>query len=65
MALTEVNCSRVQFMPGDRVIVRSRHQLTPQETDKLRKMVERWAGPNIEVLVVDLTKMELIVEQSR
>ena len=63
--LADVQCTRMQFQPGDRLLVKVFQPKTPSEMKKIRKMVERWAGSHVEVLVVDVTQMEIRIEQSR
>ena len=61
--LADVQCSRLQFQPGDRILVRSYHKLDVSETRKLRKTIEKWAGVSVEVLIYDGTEMEITVEK--
>lgn len=67
--LADVKCSRLCFQPGDKVLVKVYHSLTKEETNRLKKTVEKWAGDYVEVLIVDATKMEVTKldkeEQSR
>jgi len=62
--LADVQCSRIQFQPGDRIMVQVYQRLTPAEMARLRKTVERWAGNCVEVLVVDRTQIELTIERA-
>lgn len=57
--LADVQCSRMQFQPGDKVMVKVYDRLTKEEHRKTKKMVERWAGDGVEVLIVDTTRMEV------
>ncbi len=61
--LAEVHCSRIQFAPGDRILVKVRERLTSQQISKLRNSIERWA-PGVPVLIMDLTRMEIEIEQA-
>ena len=61
--IAEVQCTRYQFRPGDRVLVRVFHRLSVEELKKLRKSVEKWAGDVVEVLIYNGTEMEIQVEQ--
>jgi hypothetical protein len=61
--LADVQCTRMQFRPGDRLLVRSRRPLDKEGFKKLHRMVQRWAGDHVEVLVIDLTKVEIELEQ--
>ncbi len=61
--LAEVQCSRLQFQPGDRVIVRTMHRLTSEEQKKLRRTIVKFAGCEIEVLIYCMADMEITVEK--
>lgn len=61
--LMDVKLSPVRFQPGDRVIVRVHHRISQEEARKIQKTVEKWAGDHVEVLVVDLTAMEVTIER--
>lgn len=60
--LADVQCNRVQFRPGDRVLVRVYQQLDRDALERLRKTVVRWTGPDVEVLIVDGSRMEVQIE---
>jgi len=61
--LADVKCTRIQFQPGDRVIVNVYHHLTIDEKKKLSRTIVKWAGEDVEVLVVDRNYMEVIVDK--
>lgn len=63
--LAEVSCSRIKFEPGDRILVRTHHKLTQDEQKKLKKSIEKWAGEPIEVLIVNLSDMDISIEHRR
>lgn len=50
--IADVNCTRLRFEPGDRVIVRTRHRLDAEQQKRLRSGLCKWAGVEIEVLIV-------------
>jgi len=60
--LADVQCSRLQFQPGDRVIVRVHQPITKEQARRLKKTVEKWAGDCVEVLVVNSLEMSVHVE---
>lgn len=62
--LADVQCSRLKFEPGDRVIVRVKQRLDRDSFKKLRKSVERWAGDHVEVILIDTTLMEIEVDRA-
>ena len=61
--LAEVQCSRLQFQPGDRVIVRTTHRLDAGQQRKLRRSILKFAGVEVEVLIYCMTDMEITVEK--
>ena len=63
--LAEVKCQRIQFQPGDRIIVRVFHSLNKDEKKKLRRTIQQWAGVEVAVLIVDATEMEVRIEKSK
>ena len=62
-SLAQVNCSRIQFQPGDRVLVRVYETMSKGRLDRLKSTVQRWAGPGVEVLIYNCTKMEVTIGQ--
>ena len=60
--LADVQCSRLQFQPGDRVVVRVYRAISPEQSRRLKKTVEKWAGDCVEVLVINALEMNLHVE---
>ncbi len=61
--LADVSCSKVHFDPGDRIIVRTFHQLNIEEKKKLTKTIQKWAGCEIEVLIYCILDMEMEIER--
>ena len=57
--LADVQCSRMSFENGDKILVKMRQPSTSKERDRIRRTIERWAGDLVEVLVVDLARMDL------
>ena len=62
--IADVQCSRLQFQPGDKVVVRLRQRLERDAIKKLKKSVERWAGDHVEVIVVDTTVFDLDIQKT-
>lgn len=60
--LADVQCSRLQFQPGDRILVRCYRRLSEEQEKKLKKSVERWAGNCVEVLVINALEVSVDVE---
>ena len=63
--LADVQCQRLKFEPGDRVIVRVHAELDRDQKSKLRKTVQRWAGSDTEVLLVDMRMFDIEVDSAR
>lgn len=63
--LADVKCSRYHFQPGDRLLVRVYEPMDLERMQHLRRTVQKWAGPDVEVLIYNVTKMEVEVEQNR
>lgn len=61
--LADVNCTRIAFNPGERILVRLRRPMDLEAKKKLRRSVERWAGGGVEVLIVDPAEMEVEIER--
>lgn len=61
--IAEVSCSRIQFQPGDRVLVRVYHDLDEEEKSKLRRTITRWAGCDVEILIFNGLAMDVKVEK--
>ena len=59
--LADVQCTNMQFKSGDRILVKVRQRLDREAHRKIQKTVEKWAGDHVEVLVIDLTLMEIEV----
>lgn len=60
--LAEVSCKKHRFLPGDRVIVNVFERLSTSDTKRLRRTVQKWAGQDVEILIVDNTVAEVFVE---
>ena len=60
--LSDVQCSRVVFQPGDRVLVRVYHNLDWEQERKLRRTIQKWAGVDVEILIINPLEMELKIE---
>ena len=61
--IAEVDCSRIRFRDGDRVLVRTYANYDRAQMDRMRAMVRRWAGREVEVLFYNANAMEITVEQ--
>ena len=59
--LADVQCSRLTFEPGDRIIVRTHQKLDRDQQRKLRRSIRRFAGCEVEVLIINLLEMDIEV----
>lgn len=62
--LADVQCTRLQFRPGDRILVRHFGKLDYGQQRKLRKTIQKWAGVELEVLIIDTSRMDIQIEQN-
>ena len=62
--LAEVQCSRLKFEPGDRVLVRVYRQIDNEQRKRLERIVEKWAGCAVRVLVINGAEMDLEIERA-
>jgi hypothetical protein len=63
--IADVQCQRLRFEPGDRIIVRVYSDLDRDQKRKLLKSVQKWAGSDVEVLLVDMRKYDIEVEKCK
>jgi len=61
--IADIQCTRLQFQPGDRILVRSHHRLDPDQIKKLKKSIKKWAGVEVEILVYCTLDLDIHVEQ--
>ncbi len=61
--IADVQCSRLTFQPGDRIIVRVRTRLDGSQIRKLRKSVQKFAGCEVEVLIINELVMNIEVQK--
>jgi hypothetical protein len=60
--IADVQCSRIQFQSGDRVLVRVYTKLDREQEKKLRRSIQKWAGCEIEVFVYNGLEMDISAE---
>jgi len=63
--VANVDFSRLKIESGDKVIVRYWCDLDDGQRRKLRNAVSRWAGADVEVLLVDARKFDVDVRKVR
>jgi len=62
--IANVQCSRLVFQPGDRIIVRVCTDLDRDQKRKLLQSVRKWAGTDVEVLLVDVRMFDIEIEKA-
>jgi len=63
--IADVQCSRLVFQPGDRILVKVYTKIDKDQIRKLRKSITKWAGCEVEVLVYNALDMEITVDQEQ
>ncbi len=63
--IADVQCSRLVFEPGDRILVRTTHSLDNEAKRKLRKSILKWAGVEVEVLIICLLDLDIEIEKRK
>ena len=58
----DLKCSKINFNPGDRVLVRTTHRLNYEDNKKLKKLIEKWAGVELEILIICILDLDLEIE---
>lgn len=61
--LAEIRCEKIQFNPGDRILVRVYEKLSNEQDCRLRKTIERWAGTDINILIVCEKEVDFQIER--
>jgi len=60
MAIQTYQCRRLQFVPGDRLLVTVPRGMNERQIDQVRRAVTKWAGDQVPLLVVqDDIKVEV------
>ena len=61
--IADVQCRRMTFQPADRIIVRVRDKLDSYQKKRLRKSVRKFAGCEVEVLIINELEMDFEVQK--
>jgi hypothetical protein len=61
--IADVSCSKLLFQPGDRILVKSFHRLDIDQKKKLISSIKKWAGCDVEVLVICTTDFDITIDQ--
>ena len=62
--IADIRASRIQFQPGDRVTVKTMHRLDENERRKLIRSIKKWAGVEVEVLLICLLDFDIEIERA-
>jgi len=60
--IANVQCHRLKFEPGDRIIVRLNRKASQDEKNKLHDLIQKWADQDVNILIVDLAHFDIEVE---
>jgi len=61
--LADIQCRKLRFQAGDKLLVRTTHRLEPYEEKRLRQSIQRWAGVEVAVIIYCVKDMQIDVEQ--
>jgi len=61
--LADIRAERINFQPGDRVLVRMHHRIDKEQETKLRRSIMKWAGTAVEVLIYCDLDMDMKIER--
>ena len=61
--LADIQCKKLRFQAGDRLLVRTTHRLEPYEEKRLRQSIQKWAGVELEVMIYCMKDVQIDVEQ--
>jgi hypothetical protein len=61
--LAEVQCTKIQFDPGDRLLVKVQHELNAEQRKQLTRTIQKWAGAEVEVLIINVNRMQLEIQK--
>ncbi len=60
--LADVHCTRINFEPGSRLLVRSRQPLDSASRRRLHRTIQKWAGDHVNILIID-PNLEIEIER--
>lgn len=60
--LQDLQCTKMNVVPGDKILVRTKVVLDRDQLKKLRKAIEKWAGDGVPVIFIneDVADVELV-----
>lgn len=51
--LQELKCSKMNILPGDKILVRTKVSLSVKQVSQMRKAIEQWAGDGVPVIFIN------------
>ena len=65
--LADIQCTRIQFEPGDHILVKTNNLQPFDESTikRLKKIILKWAGVEIEILVVQRCLMDVEIVKAK
>lgn len=61
--IADVQCTRLKFEPGDRILVRTHHRMNSEQKKSICRGIQKWAGCEVEVLIVCLLDMDVEIDR--
>jgi hypothetical protein len=61
--VANIQCSRLKFQPGDRILVKSFHRLDADQQRRLKRSICKWAGCEVEVLIICTADMDIEIDR--
>jgi len=61
--IADIQCSRIQFEPGDRVLVKVNHRINQEDRKRLTRSIKKWAGVDVEVLIYCILDMDITIDK--
>lgn len=61
--LTDLQPQKMKFSPGDRLLAKVSEDLTPDKEKALLKSIQKFAGEEVRVLIVNCTKFSMLLER--
>lgn len=62
--ILDLDCTKYSFQPGDKILVRVFGAVDSARRKQIRAMIEKWAGVPLDILVIDATQLEMLVQRS-
>ena len=61
--IADVQCTRLDLRPGDRLLVKVYDKLDKDQAAKLRRGIQKWAGKDVEILIYNATALDIEVDR--